>query len=259
MRVLFEKRGKYMKKAFAFLLIPTILLTLSCQFVSGLGKSLQGSGNVVTESRQVSGFDSISVCCSMRLILTQGNSESLEIEADDNLLPEIESVVTNGTLIVRFKDSFSGIRLFNTSPIIVRVSAIQVNGVDVSGGGRLDAAGPIQTSGLTMDFSGGSRGLMGKLQADTLSVDMSGGSRMELAGSTAEQNISLSGGSDYLAGDLQSQAATLDMSGGGRATLWVTEIFNVDLSGGSVASYYGSPSINQNLSGGSHLQSLGEK
>lgn len=248
-----------MKALPKFLLLPAILLTLSCQLISGLGNSLQGSGNVVTESRPVSGFDSISVCCSMRLIITQGESESLEIEADDNLLPEIESVVTNGQLIVHFKDSFSGIRLFNTNPILVKVGAIQVNGVDISGGGRLESTGPIQTSRLTLDFSGGSRGQLDNLQADTLSVDLSGGSRMDLTGSVAEQSISLNGGSDYLAGDLQSQTASLDMSGGGRATLWVTEILNVDLSGGANASYYGSPTINQNLSGGSALQSLGEK
>ena len=248
-----------MKALSKFLLIPAILLTLSCQLVSGMGNPLQGSGNVTTESRPVSEFDSISVCCSMRLILTQGDSESLEIEADDNLLPEIESVVTNGKLIVRFKDSFGGIRLLNTSPIIVRVSAIQINGVDISGGGRLDSTGPIQTSGLVLDVSGGSRGLIDNLQAETLSLEMSGGSRMELIGSVADQTISLSGGSNYLAGELQSQTATLDMSGGGRATLWVTEILNVDLSGGANASYYGNPMINQSLSGGSHLQSLGEK
>jgi hypothetical protein len=195
----------------------------------------------------------------MRLILTQGSSESLEIEADDNILPEIESVVTNGELIVRFKDGFGGIRLLNTSPIIVRVSAIQVNGVDISGGGRLDSTGPIQTSQLALNFSGGSQGIMTDLQAETLFVNMSGGSRMELAGNDTEQTISLSGGSNYQAGDLQSQTTTLDMSGGGKATLWVTETLNVDLSGGANASYYGSPMINQNLSGGSSLQSLGEK
>jgi hypothetical protein len=248
-----------MKVLSKFLLVPVILLTLSCQLVSGSGTSLRGSGNVVTESRPVSGFDSISVCCSMRLILTQGNSESLEIEADDNLLPEIESVVTDGELIVRFKDSFGGVRLLNTSPIIVRVSAIQINGVDISGGGRMESTGPVQTSQFALDISGGSQGAMDDLQAETLSAEISGGSRIELVGNVAEQTISLSGGSNYLAGDLQSQTATLDMSGGGRATLWVTEILNVDLSGGANASYYGSPMINQSLSGGSHLQSLGEK
>lgn len=248
-----------MKKSYAILLIPAILLTMSCQLVSGLGASLRGSGNVVTESRPVSGFDSISVCCSMRLILTQGSNESLEIEADDNVLPEIESVVTNGTLIVRFKDSLNGIRLLNTSPIRVRVSAIDVNGIDISGGGRLESTGPIETPQLALNLSGGSRGTLGNLQTEMLSIELTGGSKIELAGSVAEQTISLNGGSDYLAGELQSQTATLNMSGGGRATLWVTETLNADLSGGANAAYYGSPMVNQNLSGGSHLQSLGEK
>lgn len=248
-----------MKIITKFLFIPAVLLTLACQLVSGFGKSLTGSGNVVTESRPVSKFNSIDVCCGMHLILTQGASESLEIEADDNLLPEIESFVTNGRLVVRFKDNFSGIRLFNTNPIRVKVSAPELVGVEISGGGRLEAAGPIQTTQMALDFSGGSRGVLDNLQADKLAVDLSGGSRIELSGISPDQTISLSGGSDYLAGDLQSRTTTLKMSGGGRATVWVTETLNADLSGGANASYYGNPMINQDLSGGSRLQSLGEK
>jgi hypothetical protein len=248
-----------MKTLSKFLLLPAILLTLACQLVSGFGTSLTGSGNVVTESRPVSGFNSVSLCCGMHLILTQGASESLEIEADDNLLPEIESRVTNGTLVVGFKNDFGGIRLFNTSPIRVKVSAPELVGVDISGGGQLEAAGPIQTSQMALDFSGGSRGVLDNLQADKLAVDLSGGSRIELSGISPDQTISLSGGSDYLAGNLQSQTTTLDMSGGGRATVWVTDTLNANLSGGATASYYGNPMINQELSGSSRLQSLGEK
>ena len=51
---------------------------------------------MITASRSVSGFSSIQVNLGAELVLTQGNGESLNIEADDNLMPYILTDVHNG-------------------------------------------------------------------------------------------------------------------------------------------------------------------
>jgi hypothetical protein len=286
------------KKILIFLVL-VIFLTPACLLGTNLGgEDMVGSGDVASETRPVSGFDEISVCCGMRLILTQGDEESLEIEADDNLLPEILSEVSGGKLVVRYKDLTGEMNYRPTQPVVVSVTAIEIRGLELSGGGNLECA-QIVTDGLNIDLSGGSWAEIGTLETDrldigisgggefnaqsaqtgSLKIDMSGGSRasietldgsdvtvgssgggtITLAGSATEQNIDLSGASSYRAGDLQSESAIVRMSGGGNATVWVSELLDVNLSGGADVEYYGSPRINENVSGGGGLQSLGEK
>ena len=287
-----------MKSRSTIIIVPLILLSMACLAVSGLGKVVRGSGKVASETRPVSGFDQISACCGMQLILTQGEIESLEIEADDNLLPEIVSTVSGGKLTIRFKDTNGGTQYRPTQPIRLTVSAIHIRDLEISGGGSLEAA-KIDTNRLDIDLSGGSQARTGSITADTvgvivsgggdfsvedlqlshLDIDLSGGStasiqalvgdslklgssgggKITLAGSVAEQDVSFSGGTEYKAGDLESERIQIAMSGGGEATLWVKDALQADLSGGARVEYYGRPLITEQISGGSDLQSLGDR
>src|SRR4030095_6914061 len=68
-----------------------------------LAETIIGSGKAVTENRPVSGFSSIAVGLPGDVRVTQGDTETLSITPDDNVLPQIESVVENGTLKIRFR------------------------------------------------------------------------------------------------------------------------------------------------------------
>jgi hypothetical protein len=57
---------------------------------------MTGSGNVITESRDVAGFNEIALGGIGTGIVTQGDEEALTIEAEDNLLPPIGSEVREG-------------------------------------------------------------------------------------------------------------------------------------------------------------------
>ena len=65
--------------------------------------SVVPSGRVATESRDARGFSGVAVSIPGKVVVRQGESPSVTIEADDNLLPEIETVVEDGALRIRFK------------------------------------------------------------------------------------------------------------------------------------------------------------
>lgn len=287
-----------MRKRFLYLSIPAVLLALACQVISGLGNTLQGSGNIATETRPAAGFDRVSVCCGMHLLLSQGNSESLEITADDNLLPEIESAVTNGELVVRYKNRFGGIRYEPTSPVQVRVIAMQLSGINLPGGGWMQAE-PLAAEEISLDLSGGGHARLAGLDTEQLQIailgggalvieqlqttvaraslgtgshleinalvgqklnlESSGGGQIRIQGRVTDQTADLRGGVQYEAGELQSQTANIGMSEGGTGTVWVNETLTVVLSDGAVLNYYGGPQVDQTLSGGSQVNSLGDK
>ena len=83
---------KYLK-IFFLPLIMLLFLTIACDF-----KSINGSGNIIKKSRSVSGFSRIAISGSGHLFISQGNTESLQIECDDNIEPHILSTVKNETL-----------------------------------------------------------------------------------------------------------------------------------------------------------------
>ena len=55
----------------------------SCKWTIGV---VRGSGDLVTEEREVSGFDELHFSGMGSLIIEQGDEETLIIEADDNII-----------------------------------------------------------------------------------------------------------------------------------------------------------------------------
>ena len=78
--------------------IVTAILSLflsSCNF--GLG--VMGNGNVITKERTISGhFDQIEVSRGMDVYLAQGQTESVKVQADENLHDIIITKVDGNTL-----------------------------------------------------------------------------------------------------------------------------------------------------------------
>ena len=86
-----------------FLLISLALLP-GCDWFSQSTKIIQGSGSTVRQERSIQGVDEIKLSGVGKLILKQGESESLVIEADENILPHIVSQVEGDTLSIHPED-----------------------------------------------------------------------------------------------------------------------------------------------------------
>ncbi|MBC8503922.1 MAG: DUF2807 domain-containing protein [Anaerolineales bacterium] len=242
-----------MKKNILVAILSLTLILSACA-----ARIVRGSGDVVSEMRDVSGFDEVDVCCGMELILSQGDEISLEIEAEDNILAEIESRVVGDSLRIEYRDQYPETGYRPTRPIRIYLTIAEIRAVEISGGGELDAF-TIETDSLDLRLSGGSEAEIDSLIAEEFNLHISGGGDASVSGQVVEQNIHLSGGSSYEAGNLESSEAGLDVSGGGDAEVWVTDKLVVNASGGSSISYYGELQLTSNTSGGSTVKSLGSK
>ena len=72
-------------------MVAVLLVLGGCSVVSG-------SGQVKSETRQVSGFTGIELSGNGEVTIEQGDTESLTIEADDNVLPVLTSEVEDSVL-----------------------------------------------------------------------------------------------------------------------------------------------------------------
>jgi hypothetical protein len=224
---------------------------------------IQGSGNIIVEDRSVRGFDRISMAGAGKIIITQGDRESLSIETDDNLLEYIRTEVKGDTLEIDFSKDLilsSGARdsLEPSAGFVFRISVIDLEDISVSGAADIQAE-KLKTDQLQINFSGAGEVTIDDLNASRLDVNLSGAGDIELAGKVDSQDIVISGLGRYQGFAVESQQVSVTISGAGGAEVWVTETLDVVISGAGDVEYYGTPTVNPEISGLGRLQGLGEK
>ena len=241
----------YTKKCLSVLLALAVMLTVAaCN--AGV---VRGSGDLVTETRQVSDFDSIDLSGVGEVIVTQGGSESLTVETDDNVMKHVKTVVENGTLKLGFEE---GINFIDPSRLVFNVGVDDLTGLTISGSGDVEAD-TIETDRLDVTVSGSGDIQIADLSTGELDTNISGSGEVSLAGEAAAQDVKISGSGKYLAGDLCGESVKVNVSGSGDATVCATETLDSNISGSGSVNYYGQPSINASGSGSGTLNSLGEK
>lgn len=214
----------------------------------------RGSGDVITETRQVSNFDRVELAGIGDVFIYQGDEESLEIEAEDNVMSHILTVVEDGTL----KISFDRKAVVPTKTIRFNLTMRQIHGLETMGVSNIQAD-DIQTDELSLGISGTGNINIRDLQADSLRSTISGAGNLDVEGEVNEQTVRLTGAGNYDGEDLVSKKAEIVITGLGKVTAWVTESLDITISGTGGVDYYGSPQVSQQISGLGRLKHLGDK
>lgn len=235
-----------------------VLLSLACSTAVNNGlKGVKGSGNVVTETRQVSDFDRVVLSGVGELEITQGDVETLEIEAEDNILKLITTEVSGKELRIGIKEN--AINFQPTQPIRYRLTVKSLVGVSSSGAGSVKM-GTMTADDLDIEISGAGSVKIEALQADKFSVLLSGAGSCSVAGGEVKHmKIEVSGAGSLTATELKVAGADVEISGLGSARLWVTETLDVQISGTGSVEYYGQPAVTESVMGLGSVKRLGDK
>jgi len=223
---------------FAFLLLLTGCSLPFCT---------KGSGNIVSEERNVPIFHSVEFNGSGNLYITQDNKKYLKIETDDNLLPNITAKVTDGVLEIGRKKSWTCSN--PTGDINVWVSMDNIEKISVNGSAVVFGETEITTNNLEVQVSGsGNVDLV--VNAKNVKTNLSGSGDIKIRGSAESHVFDLSGSGKLDAFDLATKKTDLNISGSGRAEVTAKEELNVDVSGsGDIYYKGGSAEVNQSISG----------
>ncbi len=214
----------------------------------------RGSGNVVSETRDVSNFDKVVLTGIGDVTVVQGDHESLVIEAEDNLIRYIETEVENGVLTIGFERK----SLLPTEPVKFHLTMREVRGLDTRGVSNIQSD-EITTDRLDIGISGTGSVTINDLTADLAVVNVSGAGSFNAEGQVDSQRVTLSGAGNFEGEDLESQTAEVIISGLGRVAVWATDTLDVTISGTGSVDYYGSPEVNQRVSGVGRLKDMGDK
>lgn len=218
------------------------------------GEQVQGSGRIVKQDRQVSGFSGLSLGTPGRVELRIGNSESVTVEADDNVLPLIETVVEDGVLKIR--PARRNLALKGTA-IRVVVQARSIERLSLGGSGSIHAD-PLRARGLDIDVGGSGSIRLNGVDAGTLSVSLAGSGDVEAAGGNVDKlSVSIKGSGDVDLGRVQAGSASVSVAGSGDAVVAARNRLGVSIAGSGDVKYYGDPQVSKSVAGSGEVRRAG--
>ena len=189
----------------------------------------RGEGEVTSETRQTDSFSRIEAGAGIHLSVGIGAASPLEVRAQGNILPLIETEVVDGTLQIRSSKSYT-----TTEKVEVTLATPQLERIALSGG---------------------SRGTIDGLAADTFDANLSGGSVLTATGTADALTLNISGGSVAEIDGLTATTIDADLSGGSRADVTATDSVTGSATAGSRISVAGGATTSVDTSGGSTVES----
>lgn len=190
----------------------------------GSHRGIRGSGNRVTETREIEDFDKIESKGSFDVVITAGEELGLEITFDDNLIDLIQTDVRGNTLRLGADENYNSrrsCRIDITVPSIERV--------------KLSGSGDIFVMNLENEY---------------FEFYLSGSGDLRAEGRTDELVVHVSGSGNIDTRDLKAKYVETSVSGSGDVKVYAAESFTGRISGSGDIDVYGNPpQISKRVSG----------
>jgi Putative auto-transporter adhesin, head GIN domain len=186
-----------------------------------------GEGPIRSERRQAGAFSRIEVSTGIGVTVRMGPTRSLEVRAQENIVPIIATNVEGDALRIRSTRSYSaseGVEVTVVTPMIAGIS-----------------------------MSGGSQGRIEGLETERLDIDLDGGARLTVKGVASSVALDASGGSSAELANLSATTITLEVSGGSTATVQASNEVSGSASGESRVTVLGDPAVRVEVSSGAHV------
>jgi hypothetical protein len=184
-----------------------------------------GSGKVITETRSVSDFSHVVLEGVGKVIIQQGDTETLTVTSDDNIVPVLTSEVRDGKLILGVKERTT---IQNQTEITFRVMLRALRGVQLSGAGDMTAQ---------------------QINTNLLELNLSGAGSITASGTSEKLTIIVNGAGAVNTENLASTNATIAIGGSGNVIVNAKSTLDVTISGIGTVEYLGDPQITKQITG----------
>jgi len=232
--------------------LASLFIGMSSLFASCNIIGENGNGKVVKQERKVTAFNAIDVSGAFMIYLRQGETESVTVEADENLLPFIRTVVVGNELRIDTKNH----PIHHVTVMQVFITLKDLNKISVSGAVDLKTENRLTLNELNLDASGASDSRF-DIAVQKLDLDCSGASKIRFSGMAVNVHMDLSGASNIYAFDLPAETYSIDLSGAGEAEINVTKSLDAEVSGAGKVLFKGSPvQIDQRVSGAGSIRKV---
>lgn len=195
-----------------------------------------------TQDRKISGFHGVSSSGSFSVVLRQGTTESVRVEADAEVINDVVTEVKNGILLIHSKEKsgWSFGDLWNNRKVTVYITAKNLDQIGLSGSGDLRIEDEFNAGDLAMRVSG-SGNCRGKINVKTVAISVSGSGNFHLSGKADESSVRISGSGNFIAENLITKTTAVRVSGSGNAQIYTSETLDASVSGSGNVHFSGNP------------------
>jgi citrate lyase gamma subunit len=222
-------------KTMKILLIVTLCMGMASCVNAQFRMTVRGQGDVVKKERTASSFNGIRVSTGIDVYLKQGDTQSITVEADENLHEYILTEVRDGVLHV-----YSETNIREAKMKRVYVTMKEVRSLKTSSAGNIIGETPIK--GDDFEIGASSAGdIKVEIYGKDIEVSLSSSGNVKLSGEAEKLNADLSSAGDLEANGLKVKEADVNVSSAGDAQINVSERLVARASSAGDISYQGSP------------------
>ena len=202
--------------------MKTLLITLAVIIIiiflikNNLTKNnIQGSGNIISESRELNNFTSIILLGSIDVNIKTSESNNCVVVADDNLIPYIKTEVVNNKLNISLNESYS-----SEEKLVVNINTPNYDEVSLSGSGNINI----------LDFKN-----------NNLSLNISGSGNITGNGEVETLVVKINGSGNLMSKEIKSKSATITINGSGVGKVFASDSISAKINGSGNIKYFGNP------------------
>lgn len=232
-----------MKKRLLFLMM--VIFLYACHYT-------EGSGNIVTEKRNMGNFDGISVGGGFDVEVKIGPVAEVTVEADDNIIQYIETTVDDGTLKIRTEEdhniSDAHIKIYITMPVLTHIKAFASADITVR---------DVIKSSEKLSFSASSSAsIVAEAIAPEIEADASSNASIRLTGKTKNYFVEVSSGADVKTENLLSENTQVKASSGASAKVHASIALKASASSGANIRYLGEANAYKTVNSGAQVEKM---
>jgi hypothetical protein len=211
-----------------------------------------GSSDLSTQTRQVPSFTGLRVGGAFDVVLKQGDSYGVVVQADADIIDYITTDVKDGILRIGMKEHHQEL-FHNTTTLKVTVTYKELTSLDLSGASEVKTENKLTGTDLSIESSGASEVKL-DMAVQNLDMSLSGASKLNLTGTAVQSKIDASGASEVSAADLAITNLSIYGSGAIEAKVNVSGTLKANVSGACTVKYLGNPSVDVRSSGASTIK-----
>lgn len=239
-----------MKKLVAFLLLGIIISTSSCRFT---GKRVKGNGHVITDNRGLSGFTSVVSEGSFDVYVSTGSPASVKIEAEDNILPYIETYVDNNILRIDTKDD---VWLRPRRSVKIYVVAPHFRKIHSKGTGNIISQTKITDSSRMDLVINGNGDIKVDVDAPEVNAEVTGNGGIDVTGQSKTFKGTLTGNGNIHAFNLMAEQTNVRILGNGDADVFASVHLDISIGGNGNVRYKGGGQISSHITGNGDVKKV---
>jgi len=205
--------------------------------------SIKGSGYLVTESRELVSFNAVHIATAGLVNLTQGDSQSVDVTVDDNLMEYIRLTVSNKILVIDIEPGNS----LKNMHLTIDISLPELKLLQTSSAGCFVGKNTFNCNDLNI-FSSSAGNIFLNLNANHLYTNLSSAGNASLSGTVSTHDAIISSAGGLHAFSLNTDTTTISLSSAGNAEVFVSDVLNATLSSAGSLFYKGNPVINATVS-----------